>query len=127
MSEKTLGAKKILVVEDDTFLLGLISGKLIASGYIALTATDGDQAIKTLEDETPDLVILDLVLPSTDGYEVLDKIKNSSKMAIPVFVFSNLSEEKDILKAKNMGAAEYMVKSSFTLDELMDKIKKLIG
>ena len=120
--------KKILIVEDDSFLQGLMSRKLKANGYdvfIALSATEG---FKVLEGGTiPDLILLDLLLPNIDGYEFLAKIRENPMLkAVPVIVFSNLSEEKDILKAKNLGITDFMIKSNFTLDELLGRIKSVL-
>lgn len=121
--------KKILIVEDDSFLQGLVSRKLKASNFdvfIALTATEG---YKVLEGGVvPDLILLDLLLPNIDGYEFLAKIRENPMLkSVPVIVFSNLSEEKDILKAKNLGITDFMIKSNFTLDELLEKIKSVLG
>ncbi len=119
--------KKILIVEDDSFLQGLASSKLEKDGFSVMAASSGDEAAKLLETATPDLVLLDLVLPGTDGFGVLKKLRENAPTAqTPVIVFSNLSEEGDIKKAKDLGATDYMVKSNFTLDELSDRIKELL-
>jgi len=74
------------------------------------------------------LILLDLLLPGVDGYMVLEKIRQEKTfLTIPVIVFSNLSEEKDIKRATKLGISEFMVKSNFTLDELSKKVKDLIG
>ena len=121
--------KKILIVEDDSFLQGLVSRKLTASNFdvsVALSATEG---YKVLESGIiPDLILLDLLLPNIDGFEFLAKIRENPMLKpVPVIVFSNLSEEKDILKAKNLGITDFMIKSNFTLDELLEKIKSVLG
>jgi DNA-binding response OmpR family regulator len=119
--------KKILIVEDDSFLQGLTASKLSKDGYTILVAANGEDAVKIADTEKPDFILLDLVLPSMDGFEVLAKIrKNDALKKIPVIIFSNLAEEKDMLKAKDLGANEYMVKSNFTLDELAQKIKEML-
>lgn len=120
-------ANKILIVEDDTFLQGLSASKLSKEGYEVTTAGDGDEAIKTLETLTPDIILLDLVLPGTDGFSVLKKIRETdATKAIPVIVFSNLAQDEDIKKAKDLGANDFMIKSNFTLDELSEKIKGML-
>lgn len=121
--------KKILIVEDDSFLQGLISRKLKGNGFdvfIALSATEG---FKVLESGViPELILLDLLLPNIDGFEFLAKIRTNPMLkTVPVIVFSNLSEEKDILKAKALGITDFMIKSNFTLDELLEKIKSVLG
>jgi DNA-binding response OmpR family regulator len=121
-------SKKILIIEDDTFLQGLAAKKLAASGYEVMTAGDSDQATKKLEEATPDFILLDLMLPGTDGYGVLKKIRENVKLTkTPVIIFSNLGEDADIKKAQDLGATDFMIKSNFTLDELVDKIKSIIG
>lgn len=119
--------KKVLIVEDDSFLQGLASTKLEKEGFSVVAAASGDEAIKLLATSTPDCILLDLVLPGMDGYEVLKNIRQSATTSkIPVIVFSNLSEEKDIKQAKDLGATDFMIKSNFTLDELSDRIKEIL-
>lgn len=122
-------SKTILIIEDDNFLQGLEAKKLKNEGYEILVAANADEAFKIIDKKTPiDLVLLDLLLPEVDGFTILGKIReNETIKDIPVVVFSNLSEEKDIEHAKKLGISEFMVKSNFTLDELVDKVRSLIG
>jgi two-component system phosphate regulon response regulator PhoB len=121
-------AKKILIVEDDTFLQGLAATKMTKEGYTVSTASNVGDVDKFLETDAPDFVLLDLVLPGTDGFGILKKLRENPKTAaIPVIIFSNLAEDKDIMKAKELGATDFMIKSNFTLDELAEKVKSLIG
>lgn len=122
-------AKKILIVEDDSFLQGLASRKLQSEGYAVFGAQNSEQAFKLLEGGlVPDLFLLDLLLPGVDGFEILKKIgENTTLAAVPKIVFSNLSEEKDIKRAQELGVKEFMVKANFTLDELSEKIVQTIG
>ncbi len=120
MTETTNG-KKVLLVEDDTFLQGISLKKLTTEGYSVVTANSSEEAIKKLS-ENPDIILLDLVLPGGDGYEVLSAMKDKG-MSTPVIVFSNLTSEEDVKRAKDLGAKEYMIKSNYTLEELVDKIK----
>ena len=122
-------SKTILIVEDDNFLQGLEATKLKKEGYDILTASNGQEAFKIIDDKKKlDLILLDLLLPEIDGYMILEKIRQEkSLLTIPVIVFSNLSEEKDIKRATKLGISEFMVKSNFTLDELAKKVKDLIG
>ncbi len=119
--------KKVLIIEDDTFLQGLVATKLGKEGYEVSTAGDGEAAVRVADEKLPDIILLDLVLPNIDGFEVLAKMrKNEALKKTPVIVFSNLAEEKDMAKAIDLGANEYMVKSNFTLDELAEKIKDIL-
>lgn len=122
-------AKKILIIEDDNFLLGLEAKKLKEKGYDVLTASNSVEAFKIMEaKESIDLVLLDLMLPDVDGFEILTKIREDDNLEhVPVVIFSNLYEEKDLKRATKLGISNFMIKSNFTLDELTEKIKKLIG
>ncbi len=120
-------SKKILIIEDDSFLQGLASTKLEKEGFTVLGASNSDDAMKILATDIPDLILCDLVMPGTDGFGILKMVRENPKTAnIPVIVFSNLSEDKDIKHAKDLGATDYMVKSNFTLDELADRIKSIL-
>lgn len=120
-------SKKILIIEDDSFLQGIASTKLEKEGFTVSGASNSDEAMKSLAADTPDLILCDLVLPGTDGFGILKMIRENQKtMTTPVIVFSNLSEDKDIKHAKDLGATDYMVKSNFTLDELSDRIKEIL-
>ena len=121
-------AKKILIVEDDMFLQGLASTKLKKEGFDVMVAGDGAEASKILETENPDLFIFDIILPgTTDGLGILKRVRENIKTAkTPVIMFSNMSDDANIKRATELGANEYMIKSNFTLDELVDKIKELL-
>jgi DNA-binding response OmpR family regulator len=122
-------AKKILIVEDDLFLQGLEATKLKKDGYEIMTAVNSDEVFKVIDGANkPDMILLDLLLPGVDGFMILEKIRqNKDMLTVPVIVFSNLSEDKDVKRAQKLGISEFMVKSNFTLDELTKKIKDLIG
>jgi DNA-binding response OmpR family regulator len=118
---------KILIVEDDIFLQGLEAGKLKKSGFDIAAARNGAEAIAQINDPTINLILLDLILPDFDGFEVLEKIQqNTSGKHVPVIVFSNLSSDKDVERAKKLGAMDFMVKSNFTLDELIEHIHAIL-
>ena len=121
--------KKILIVEDDEFLRGLEAVKLRKEGYEVFAVSNSVEAYKIV-DETKDLgiILLDLMLPDVDGFTILERVrKGNNNSNVPVVVFSNLSEEKDIERAKKLKISEFMVKSNFNLDELTAKVKELMG
>jgi DNA-binding response OmpR family regulator len=119
--------KKVFIIEDDGFLQGLEASKLEKEGYGIITASSGTEAMKKINEPDIDLILLDLMLPDFDGFELLKKIRTIEALKnIPVIVFSNLSEEKDIKRSKELGATDFMVKSNFTLDELVDHINKIL-
>ncbi len=120
-------SKKILIIEDDSFLQGLASTKLEKEGFTVMGASNSDDAMKILATDIPDLMLCDLVMPGVDGFGILKLVRENPKTVnVPVIVFSNLSEDKDIKHAKDLGATDYMVKSNFTLDELAERIKTIL-
>jgi len=119
--------KKILIIEDDAFLQGLESNKLKKDGYEVITASSGEEGIQKINEPGVEFILLDLILPNFDGFDILKKIRETETIKnLPVIVFSNLSEDKDIKKANELGATDFMVKSNFTLDELTERINKIL-
>lgn len=116
--------KTILIVEDDKFLRELIAQKLSREGFGVLEAVDGEQGIEQIREKKPDLVLLDLILPGMDGFDVLAKIKEEPTLAaIPVVILSNLGQRDDIERGLQLGAKDYLIKAHFTPGEVIDKIK----
>lgn len=125
---KKIGVK-VLIVEDDSFLREICVKKLMKEGFTVFEAVDGEQSLKEIEQIKPDVVLLDIMLPAIDGFEVLSKIRSSKDQKIkkvPVIMLSNLGQEEDIRKAIDMGADSYLVKAHFTTDEIVNKIKKTL-
>jgi len=119
--------KNILIIEDDEFLRGLILKKLSEEGFNASAAIDGEDGLKKAKDEKPDLVLLDLVLPGIDGFEVLEKLKADPVLSkIPIIILSNLSQKEDIEKGVKFGASDYIIKAQFTPEEILEKIKLVL-
>ena len=115
--------KKILIVEDDEYLRSLTAKRLEKEGFAISAAADGDAGIGMAEKETPDIILLDLLLPGTSGYEVLEKLRaNDGTKKTPIIVFSNLGQKEDIDKAKAAGADDFLIKANFTLDDVVAKI-----
>lgn len=120
-------AKTILIIEDDKFLRELITQKLIKEGYNVSEAIDGEEGIKKVKEEKPDLVLLDLILPGIDGFEVLSRMREESTLSsIPVIILSNLGQKDDVEKGLKMGAIDYLIKAHFTPGEIIDKIKSAL-
>jgi len=121
------GKKTILIVEDDEFLRSLTAKRLEKENYHIEVAVDGENAISMFESLKPDLILLDLLLPGKDGFEVLKKIRSTETIkSLPVIIFSNLGQREDIEKAKALGVDDFLIKANFTLDDVVGKIKKLI-
>jgi DNA-binding response OmpR family regulator len=118
---------KILIVEDDRFLRELITQKLIREGYNAVEAIDGEDGVKKIKEEGPDIILLDLILPGIDGFEVLKKTKEDPVTAnIPVIILSNLGQKDDVDRGMKLGATDYMIKAHFTPGEIVSKVKSIL-
>ena len=118
----------VLIVEDDVFLRRLLVEKMGKSGFTVAEATNGIEVFDYLKTATPDIVLLDLMMPDTDGFEVLQKIKASSTTEnTPVIVLSNLGEKENIEKAMSLGAVDYMVKAHFVPDEIVAKVQSILN
>lgn len=123
-----MGEKKVLLVEDDKFLRETLAKKLMGAGFLVEAAFDGKNALDLVSKFLPDIILLDLLLPDTDGYQVLAEVKkNPALKAIPVIVLSNLDKPDDMVKAKGLGAVDFMVKSNFTLNEIVNRAKATLG
>lgn len=117
---------KILVAEDDHFLVNAYKVKLSKSGFDVVIAQDGAEALEKLASEKPDALILDLIMPGMDGFVVLEKMKQDTQLAkIPVIVASNLGQDEDIKKAIALGAKHFIVKSNFKIDDLVELLHTL--
>lgn len=114
---------KILIVEDDHFFQKFYATKLLEHGFTVLIAKNGKEGLEMMRTMKPDLIILDIIMPIMDGFEVLEeKNKDDMLKKIPVMVFSTLGQDQDVEKAKKLGAIGYVNKSFFDLDKLLKKI-----
>jgi len=115
-------------VEDDKFLSDLISRKLSTHGCQLVHATEGGAAVEMVEKEMPDIVLLDILLPGMNGFDILQKIKMNPKTAhIPVLMLSNMGQRSDIEKSQKLGAKKFLIKATVTLDEIVREIKGAIA
>jgi len=118
--------RKILVVEDDKFVRELIVQKLTEEKFEVSSAKDGEEGVKKTESEKPDLILLDLILPGIDGFEVLSRIrKNPLTEKIPVIILSNLGEKVDVDRGVELGANDYLIKAHFTPKEIVEKVRSI--
>lgn len=119
--------KKILLIEDDPLLIDIYSTKLQQSGFEIVVVEQGEKALAAIQSETPDLVLLDIVLPHTDGWDILKNLKESEELKhIPVVVLSNLGQKEEIEKGLNLGAVKYLIKAHYTPSEIVQEIVKLV-
>lgn len=115
----------ILLVEDDHFLQQMYAAKLALAGMQVLPAADGEKALARLAAGGVDLVLLDLLIPKKDGFTVLAEIKARPEWKnLPVIVLTNLGEPDNIKRAKELGAAEYIIKAHFLPSEVVDIVRK---
>ena len=120
-------AKTILVVEDDKFLRELIVRKLKEEGYQTVEAVDGEEALEKIKKPPFDLILLDLILPGIDGFEVLKQVKEESSLAsVPVIILSNLGQREEVERGLKLGAVDYLIKAHFTPGEIIKKIKSIL-
>ena len=123
-----LEGKKIVWVEDDKFLADIIQRKFVATKCAFFHFTEGAPALETINKEIPDIVMLDLLLPGMDGFEILRQIKaNPSTKNIPVVLLSNLGQVEDINKGKGLGATRFIVKATVSPNEIVDQIKEVLA
>ena len=116
-------AKTVLIVEDDVFLMSLLKNRMESEGFSVLAAKDGEEAIKVLKEIKPDLILLDIILPGRSGFEVLEEMKSDPQIQnSPVMIISNLGQDIDIDRGKNLGALEYFVKARSSMDDVVEKV-----
>ncbi|MDP3971166.1 MAG: response regulator [bacterium] len=121
-------SKNILLVEDEEILYDIYIKMLTERGYNVILANNGKKGYKILRKEKPDLVLLDILLPVMDGFMFLKKIKKDASIKnIPVIILSNLGQDSDIAKGLELGAVDYCIKNSTSIDELLEKIKKYLA
>lgn len=120
--------KKILVVEDDPYLVYAYKQKLLKSGFKVEMAVDGSQALDAMKKFMPDVVILDLIMPNVDGFSFLDTVKRDENFKeIPVIVASNLGQKEDVDRAKSLGAVDYFVKSDVSLEKIIEIVTAVLS
>ncbi len=120
--------KVILLVEDDKFLAELYSTKLNLEGYETDLATEGKKGLRMAKEKQYDLILLDVILPGMDGFEILKNLKSDKKTrGIPVILLTNLSQKDEIMKGLELGADDYLIKAHFMPSEVVKKIKQTIN
>jgi DNA-binding response OmpR family regulator len=117
----------ILLAEDDRFLCKAAAVELRRHGFSVLTGCDGEEALKLAREQQPDLILLDLIMPKIQGFEVLRCLKASPLTSdIPVIILSNLGQEKDALQAMEGGAIDFIVKANISLKDLAGRVTKAL-
>jgi DNA-binding response OmpR family regulator len=118
---------KILIVEDDAVLQRTLQEFLVAEKFEVICAADGEEGIRIAKKEKPDLVLLDIILPKKDGYEVIKELKgDQATTKIPIVLLTNLGGVHDVEKALELGATTYLIKSDYKLEEVVGKVKEIL-
>lgn len=121
-------AKKILIIEDEEILLNLLEKKLSQIGYDVSIAKDGVEGISKVESEIPDLILLDIVMPKMGGFEVMKELQKRKNFSnIPIIIISNSGQPVEIDLAQKLGARDWLIKTDFDPQEVIDKVIKQIG
>ena len=119
---------KILLVEDYEFLACMYRSKLEIENYEVFIAGNGEAGLRLAEEKEPNLILLDIVLPKINGFEVLKELKaNKNLKKIPVILLTNLGQKEDVEKGLKLGAEEYLIKAHFLPSEVIEKIKKILN
>ena len=120
--------QKILIIEDDGFLASIYAQKLELEGFEVAFATNGEDGVKLAQKDKPDLILLDLLMPQMDGFEVLEKVKADPAIKdVKVLVLSNLGQKEDVDRCMKLGAVGYMIKAHSLPEETVKRIKEILG
>lgn len=119
---------KVLLVEDDEMLHTMYTQKFTKEGYEVVSAYNGAEGVAAAETNKPDVILLDIIMPKMDGFVALKKLKkNDATKAIPVILLTNLGQEEDIRKGRELGATDYFIKANHTPQEVVDKVNEVMG
>jgi DNA-binding response OmpR family regulator len=119
---------KILIVEDDSLIVKIYSTRLKADGFTVVSADNGEDGLAMAVKEIPDFILLDVMMPKMDGFNVLGQLRaNPALSKVPIIVYSNLAQESEMQKAKDLGATEFIVKANISPTELVGKIKSYLN
>jgi len=120
--------KKILLIEDEEIMIDLLQKKLINEGYETSVARDGEKGLKAVKKIKPDLILLDIIMPKMGGLEVMEEIaKDKELKKIPIIVVSNSGQPVELDRAQKLGAKDWLIKTEFDPQEVIDKVVRLIG
>jgi DNA-binding response OmpR family regulator len=126
-SQKLKIMKSILLVEDDPFLIDIYTTKLKEAGFLIEVAENGEIVFKKIKEKMPDLIVLDIVLPQIDGWEILKTIREDSKFKdLKIMILSNLGQKEEVEKGLSLGATKYLIKAHYNPSEIVEEVKKII-
>jgi len=122
-----MSKKKILIIEDEATLQKALTEFLEGEGFSVISALDGEKGLSEAKEKKPDLIVLDIILPKKDGYQVLEELKGFPETKdIPVIFLTNLESNEDVERALEKGATTYLVKSDYKLEDVTRKIKEIL-
>jgi DNA-binding response OmpR family regulator len=120
--------KKVLLIEDDTFLVEIYKKKFEENGFSFESASDGDEGLRKLKDNKPDVLLLDIVLPNFDGWEIIRKVKKDEQFKdLKTVILSNLGQKGEVEKGIELGASKYLIKAHYTPTEVVEEVKKIMN
>lgn len=126
-TSSTTTLKKVLIAEDDQFISKAYMQGFKRQGFDVILAMDGNEALLKAKTEKPDIILLDLIMPIKNGFEVLKELKEMPDFKYtPIIILSNLGQEADVEKGKNMGATEYLVKTNSSMHDVIDKVNQYL-
>ena len=121
-------AKKVLLVEDEEIMIDLLQKKLNREGYEVTVARDGLEGLEKMKEIEPDLVLLDIIMPRMGGFEVMEEMAKEEKLKdIPIIVISNSGQPVELDRAKKLGAKDWLIKTEFDPQEVIEKARKQLG
>ncbi len=120
--------KKILIIEDEELIVDLLQKKLTMEGYIVSVARNGEEGLKLMREQKPDLILLDIIMPKKGGFEVMEEMQKDKELKkISVIVISNSGQPVELDRAQKLGARDWLIKTEFNPQEVTEKVKKQIG
>ncbi len=125
---QTAAQLKLLIVEDDAFLQKILVAKFAKEGFAVSSATDGEEGLALMKKEKFNLVLLDLIMPNMDGFDVLYAVQADAALkTVPVIVLSNLAQDEDVTRAKDLGATDFLVKGDLAINDLVRRVKEIFA
>lgn len=120
--------KKILILEDEEILLDLLRRKLTKEGYEVLAVQNGEDGLEVMKKKKPDLVLLDIIMPGKNGFEVMEAMQKDEELnKIPIIIISNSGQPVELDKAKKLGVKDWLVKTEFDPREVLEKVRRQLG
>jgi len=119
--------QNILIVEDERIMANLLKKKISQAGYKVSVVYDGEEGLKKIKEEKPDLILLDLIMPKISGFTIMEEMKKDQELSsIPIIVVSNSGQPVELDRIKKLGAKDWIIKTEFDLQEVIEKIKRQI-